>query len=93
MLGAMVELVDGFPGSNIEVRAVYREFATDDTQSAGAWSSFGAPATESVPKQTVSTNVSPTGLYLQLGLALTVTGTTPVARHVMAELRYPIAAG
>jgi hypothetical protein len=83
--GGLVE-VDAGMSATLSARLMYWTFATDDSQSAGAWTAIGT-AVVGPGKVFKGGAVSATGLRIQLGLELSDASVNQPGR---ARLRYPI---
>lgn len=91
-IGAMVELDAQVVAANVNGKLLYRFWATDNSDSATAWTAFGGSATSTSRKVYASSNaVAGSGnLFCQLGLEVERTGLGSGV-HAIAYLRYPVA--
>lgn len=85
-VGALIEVPAGM-SANLQARLAYRFFATDDSQSAGSWSTLGTAVT-GPGKVFVAGQPTGGGFRIQLGLELSMTSGTSVGR---AWLKSPMA--
>ena len=84
-VGALVEVPAGL-NANVQAQLIYRLWATDDSQSAGSWTTIGA-VVSGPGKAFREGAVTGSGLYIQLGLRMNSASGNQVGRGL---LRFPV---